>query len=58
MDFSVAIKLKQEAKKEMEERLKDPNPNLASLHKKDTGTNLSEFYRNAGQAHFELAQYV
>ena len=53
MDFSVAIKLQKDRNSE-KEAARD-SQGVSYLGKKDNNEGLSGYYRNAGQAHFELA---
>lgn len=50
MDFSVAIKLEKE-------RTKEHNRDGPSMMQQFKKSEVQQYYRNAGQANFELAQY-
>ena len=54
MDFSVAIKLEKDAK-DVQNKLDQQGVISSSNQKKDL---LPEYFRNAGQANYELAQFT
>ena len=55
MDFSVAINLEQKLRDAQREGEKNNGPMQQQAARK---FNIDEYYRNAGQANFELAQYT
>ena len=56
MDYSLAIKLEKDEKDKMK-GWKDSGTEMQKQAVKDYKCFLDEYYRNAGQAHYELGQY-
>ena len=56
MDYSLAIKLEKDEKKLMKSH-KETGSELQKQAAKEYKCQLDEYYRNAGQAHYELGQY-